>query len=102
MTTKKVGVDSIQFFTPLTGTHKDYTAFHAKWLDPVSDTISSAEFSTTSSGLAFTSTSFTASTHIGWISPSAGNANTSYLFASKIFTAAGRIEKLPFWVKVGA
>ena len=73
----------------------------ADWLDPLVDTISSAEFSTATNELAFTSTNYTTSTHVGWISPSTGNANTNYLFASKIFTAGGRVGKLPFRIKVG-
>jgi len=101
MSTIKVDSDGVQFFDILTGEHLDYTAKHADSLDPLGDTISSAEFSSTDTGLAFTSVTKTTSTVVGWVTPSAGNTNTTYNFTSKVFTAGGRVDKLPFKIKVG-
>ena len=102
MTTKKVDTDGVQFFDILPGEHLDYTAQWANAFDPLVDTISSAEISSINTGLATSSAVHTTSTHTIWVTPSAGNANTNYNFASKVFTAGGRVDKLRFRIKVGS
>jgi len=98
----RVDTDGVQYFDITPGEHLDYTAEHTDFLSNITDYIVSAVWSVETSGLAFTSVSFTSTQHVGWVSPSAGNATTNYNFISKIFTAGGRIKRVKARLKVGA
>lgn len=101
MATLKIDADGVPYWDQPDATHWDYTVDWTSRMAAVNDTVVSAVWSATGTGLAPTSTTFSASgVHTMWVSPSAGNANASYYFSSKIFTNFGRVERARIKVNV--
>ncbi len=98
----KVDSNGVPYWDQLIGTHWDYSVDYQAYVSSIDDTLVSAVWSVQTSGLAITSTTYTASgIHMGWVSPSAANVGSSYVLVSKVFTNGGRIERTKIKVNVG-
>ena len=101
MPTIRIDADGIPYWVQPIATHWDYSVDWQARIRATGDSVTSALWSSLTSGLAVTSSTYTASgMHTGWVSPSAGNAGSSYYFSSKIFTSFGRIERARIKVTV--
>jgi len=100
MATVTIDADGVPFWDQIADTRLDYTVDWTLWMAS-GDTVTSARWSATPTGLALTSGSHSsAGVHTGWVSPSAGNANSEYLLVSKIFTNDTRENKQKIRIKV--
>jgi len=100
MSIVKVDTDGTPYWDQFTDTHLDYTANWSSFVAIVSDTVSSATWSSNPTGLTLSSATLAGNKPTIWASPSAGNANVTYTITSKIFTPLGRGNKLQFRIKV--
>lgn len=100
MATIKVDADGIPYWEPYVDTHLDYTANWSSWVAEVSDTVASATWSASPSGMTLVSATRTGARATIWSDLSAGNANITYTLVSKVFTVGGRSDKLKFKLKV--
>ena len=96
----KVDSDGLPYFDQYTETHWDYTVDWSATMDSVDDTIASSTWSATPTGLTLSSAVDAGARRSIWVAPSANNAGTNYVLVSKIFTAGGRVQRLPIRIKV--